>query len=226
MSEPQIVAAGHFLVGCVSIIAGFAAFAAPKGRPIHRAAGAVFTGSMLILCASGLWMSLARGILFTVFLSWMAAHAVISGWAAANGGAVARSITRLAAVSSFALVLSALVGGVVAGQAPGGTLNGLPPAVFFGLAGFALLLAALDLSFVCSKVVSNARRVGRHGGRMGLSMFLATGIFFFGNNHVLPEVMRTGPILSSPVLLVMALTFVHVARTLMARDRQAPEGRR
>lgn len=219
MSEPHLVAAAHLFVGCVSIIAGFVAFAAPKGRRIHRAAGVVFTGSMLILAASGLWMSLARGILFTVFLSWIAAYAVISGWAAANDGAVARSITRFASLSSFALVLSALVGGAVAGKAPGGALNGLPPAAFFGLAGFASLLAALDFAFSRAKVISNARRLSRHAGRMGLSMFVATGIFFFGNNHVLPEAMRTAPILSTPVLLVLALTLVHVIRTLMERGR-------
>lgn len=79
MSEPPLVAQAHFLVGCASIIAGFVAFAAPKGRRVHRAAGLIFLTSMLILCASGLWMSLVRQISFTVFLSWIAAHAVISG---------------------------------------------------------------------------------------------------------------------------------------------------
>ena len=222
MSEPYLVATGHFIVGCVSIIAAFAAFAAPKGGRIHRAAGAVFAGSMLILCASGLWMSLARGIPFTVFLSWIAAHAVISGWAAANDGMVARPITRFAALSSIALVLSALAGGVMAGQAPGGALNGLPPAAFFGLAGFALLLAGLDLTFSKAQPPTNAQRISRHAGRMGLSMFLATGIFFFGNNHVLPEAMRTVPILSAPVLLVLVLTMFHVLRTLLAKPRPVP----
>lgn len=226
MSEPHLVATGHFVVGCVSILAGFVAFAAPKGLRIHRAAGGVFVGSMLILCASGLWMSLARGIPFTVFLSWIAAHAVISGWAAANDGPVARPITRFAALSSIALILGALAGGVVAGQAPGGALNGLPPAAFFGLAGFALLLAGLDLTFSRAKVPTNARRVSRHAGRMGLSMFLATGIFFFGNNHVLPEAMRTVPILSAPVLSVLVLTVFHVLRTLLAAARSAPDGAR
>lgn len=162
MSEPHLVAQAHFLVGCASIIAGFVAFAAPKGRRVHRTAGLIFLGSMLILCASGLWMSLTRQIPFTVFLSWIAAHAVISGWAAANHGAVARSITRFAAFSSFAFVLSALVAGVMAGHATGGALNGLPPMAFFGLAGFALLLAVFDLAFSRATVISSARRFSRH----------------------------------------------------------------
>ena len=217
MSEPHLVAPAHFLVGCVSIIAGFVAFAAPKGRRVHRAAGLAFLGSMLILSASGLWMSLARQIPFTVFLSWISAHAVISGWSAANHGAVARSITRFAAVSSFALFLSAVVGGVMAGQAPGKALNGLPPMAFFGLAGFALFLAVFDLAFSQSRVISNARRLTRHAGRMGLSMLVATGIFFFGNNHVLPEAMRSTAILSTPVLLVVVLTVAHMVRALIAR---------
>jgi len=218
MSEPQLVAQAHFLVGCASVIAGFVAFAAPKGRRVHRAAGLIFLASMLILCASGLWMSLARQIPFTVFLSWIAAHAVISGWAAANPGAVARAIAGFAPLSSLALVLSTLGIGAMAGHAPGGTLNGLPPMAFFGLAGFALLLAIFDLAFCRATVISNARRRGRHAGRMGLSLFVATAIFFFGNNTVLPEAMRTPPVLLAPVLLVVALTIAHLVRTWMERD--------
>lgn len=107
----------------------------------------------------------------------------------------------------------------MAGRAPGGALNGLPPMAFFGLAGFALLLAIFDLAFSRATVISNARRRGRHAGRMGLSMFVATGIFFFGNNSVLPEAMRTPPVLLAPVLLVVALTMAYVARTFMARGR-------
>jgi uncharacterized membrane protein len=223
MSEPQLVGSAHFFVGCVSITAGFVAFAAPKGRPVHRAAGAAFTASMLILCASGLWMSLARDILFTVFLSWIAAYAVTSGWAAVNHGPIARWVTRLVAVSSVALVASALAGGVMAGQAPGESLNGLTPPAFYGVAGLAVAMAAFDLAFAHAKTVSNARRLARHAGRMGMSMFLATGIFFFGNNHVLPEALRTAPVLSAPVLLVMGLTIVHVIRARLATVHQ-PSG--
>lgn len=222
MTEPSAIAAGHLLVGCVCLIAGFLAFAAPKGRRVHRCAGVVFVAAMLLLCVSGLWMSLARGILFTVFLSWIAAHAVTSGWAAANHGPVARGITRLAALSSLTLVMSAVAGGILAGQAPEGALNGLPPGAFFGLGGFALLLAIFDLTFARAKAVSDARRLARHAGRMGLSMFVATGIFFFGNNHLLPEALRTVPILSAPVLLVLVLTAFHGVRVRMAKPVRVP----
>ncbi|MEO1136636.1 MAG: hypothetical protein AAFW68_08510 [Pseudomonadota bacterium] len=81
MSEPELLGGAHFWIGCVAIIAGFTAFAARKGTALHRAAGATFTITMVLLTASGLWLSIARDILFTVFLSAIAFHAVATGGA-------------------------------------------------------------------------------------------------------------------------------------------------
>ena len=187
MTEPELLGDLHFWIGCGAIIAGFAAFASRKGEGVHRKAGTLFVVSMGLLAISGLWLSLARDILFTVFLSAISFHALITGWAAArNRSVLCRWISRLAPIVSGLIVLLAFVGAVLCG---------------------------LDIFYVLMSAPALRVRLTRHLWRMGFSFFLATGIFFFGNNHVLPEVLRTPWFLALPVLAVVVWTAVHAVRT-------------
>ncbi|WP_157139090.1 hypothetical protein [Asticcacaulis biprosthecium] len=181
--------------------------AAPKGKTLHRAAGTCFFVTMILLCASGLWLSLARDILFTVYLSWLAFHAVVTGWAtAASRHSFARVITYLSPLSSLTMMAGAVIGAFRAASAPDGMLNGLPPGAFLAIAGIACLISGLDGLFIFRSFHHGARRTARHGWRMGFSMFLASGIFFFGNTRFLPEALHHPVFLATPVLLVVCLT--------------------
>lgn len=222
MTSASLIGTAHFAVGCAALIAGFMAFAARKGSPVHRGAGAIFLGSMLALTASGLWMSIAREILFTVFLSAIAFHAFVSGWAAAAAHRPAgRLVTRGAALFSGAIAAGAIYGGLRAAAAPGGVLNDLPPAAFYGLAAIASLIFFFDVLFAVAGTPSGQRRLTRHAWRMGFSFFLATGIFFFGNNHVLPEMVRHPAFLSAPVAVVLIWTVYYAFRTRLSGRRTA-----
>jgi len=219
MTEPAIVSAVHFVVGCTAVATGFGALALRKGATPHRATGAVFLIAMTLLTASGLWMSLSRGILFTVFLSGIAFHAFFTGWgAAALGRPIGRLVTRASPYVSGAIAIGALVGGAIAAHAPGGVLNDLPPAAFFVVAIVAVIICVSDIIFANAASPSEQRRVTRHAWRLGFSLFLATGIFFFGNNHVLPAELRTPPLLSAPVVAVVVWTFYHSLRARFARE--------
>lgn len=219
MTEPALVSMLHFVVGCAAVATGFAALALRKGATSHRATGAVFLIAMTLLTASGLWMSLSRGILFTVFLSGIAFHAFLTGWsAAALARPVGRLVTRAAPYLSGAIATGAVVGGAIAANAPGGLLNDLPPAAFFSLAAVAVIICAADIVFTNAASPSDQRRITRHAWRLGFSLFLATGIFFFGNNHVLPAELRTPLFLATPVVMVVVWTLYHSLRTRFARE--------
>ncbi|GJL97824.1 MAG: hypothetical protein DHS20C06_16410 [Hyphobacterium sp.] len=214
MTEPELLGTLHFWIGCGAIIAGFAAFAARKGKNLHRKAGTLFVVAMGLLAISGLWLSLAREILFTVFLSAISFHALITGWAAAKSRFVlCRWISRLAPLASGLIVLGAAAGGMIAGASPDGALDGLPPAAFYGLALVSAVLCGLDIHYALISAPALRARLTRHVWRMGFSFFLATGIFFFGNNHVLPEILRTPWFLALPVLAVVVWTVFHAVRT-------------
>lgn len=214
MTEPDMLGDLHFWIGCGAIIAGFAAFASRKGESLHRKAGTLFVVGMGLLALSGLWLSLAREILFTVFLSAISFHALITGWAAARHRSVlCRWISRLAPIASGLVVLGAVAGGLMAGASPDGALNGLPPAAFYFVAFVSALLCGLDVFYALMPAPTLRVRLTRHLWRMGFSFFLATGIFFFGNNHVLPEILRTPWFLALPVLAVIVWTAFHAVRT-------------
>jgi len=209
MGEPDSLGSIHFWIGCFALACGAAAFSARKGGRIHRSAGTGFLAAMILLGLSGLWLSLAREILFTVFLSLIALHAVITGWAAARPRAgLARAVTLGSGAASSLIALGAVTGGAITAGAPGGALNGLQPGAFHLLAAVSAVLSVFDWRYAFAPAPSRARRLTRHLGRMGFSLFLATGIFFFGNSHVLPEALRLPALLAAPVLAVVAATLL------------------
>lgn len=219
MTEPTLVSMLHFVVGCAAVASGFAALALRKGATSHRATGAVFLIAMTLLTASGLWMSLSRGILFTMFLSGIAFHTFFTGWgAAALARPVGRLVTRASPYLSGTITIGALLGGAIAAKAPRGVLNDLPSAAFVIVAIAALIICVSDIVFTNAASPSDQRRIARHAWRLGFSMFLATGIFFFGNNHVLPAALRTPLFLATPVVTVIVWTFYHLLRTRFARE--------
>lgn len=218
MSEPALLGDAHFWIGCISIIAGFTAFAARKGNAVHRAAGVIFIVAMVLLTASGLWLSIAREILFTVFLSAIAFHAVATGWAAAAlEKPFGRLTTKVSPALSGSIVLGAVYGDMRAAAAPSGMLNDLPPGAFYTVAGISFFIFVFDIVFVLAEDPAEQRRLTRHLWRMGFSFFLATGIFFFGNNHVLPEMLRMPVFLSAPVIAVVLWTLFYTFSTRFSK---------
>jgi uncharacterized membrane protein len=214
MGEPDSLGSIHFWIRCFALVCGVAAFSARKGGRVHRSAGAGFLAAMILLGLSGLWLSLAREILFTVFLSLIALHAVITGWAAARPrSGLARAVTLGSGTVSCLIALGAVTGGAIAAAAPGGALNGLQPGAFHTLAAVSAVLSVFDWRYAFAPAPSRPRRLTRHLGRMGFSLFLATGIFFFGNSHALPEALRQPALLTAPVLAVVAATLIHAALT-------------
>nr|WP_298930265.1 hypothetical protein [uncultured Erythrobacter sp.] len=214
MSEPAILGQLHFWIGCAAIVAGFAAFAARKGQTVHIVSGRVFVVTMALLALSGLWLSFARGILFTVFLSALAFHLIITAWAtAATHNSAAHLVTKFSFVGSGAIFLGSIAGAWITAHSVAGMLNGLTPEAFLIIAGVALIIAIYDFIFAYGSTPSERSRLGRHLWRMGFAFFLATGIFFFGNNHVLPEAFRTVAFLSAPVVAVVLWTAFFAVKT-------------
>jgi uncharacterized membrane protein len=222
ISNLPLVGQLHFLVGVIGLLAGVTPFLVRKGGTSHRLAGQVFVVCMLLLCASGLYMSLARSILFTAFLALLAGHAVTTGWMAA--ARITGRAERVAAGVISLVAMAAAGSGLVVASLPSGTLNDLPPVAFYSLGGVAFWIAGIDILALRRGAANDRQRLTRHIWRMGFALFIASFIFFFGNNSVLPPVLRSPLALLTPVLTVIGLTLYAGLRMRLGRRPAFPSG--
>ncbi len=209
MFELHIIGLMHFFSGSITLLLGLAAFISTKGSRFHQLSGRSFIFFMGFLVISGLWMSVAREILFTVYLSTLTAYSFLTGWAAASYNVFGKIITKSSPLISLIIMVSAFVGGLKAAATESGVLNDLPPGAFYTIAGISALAFLLDLKYVFLNAPLASARLTRHVWRMGFSMFLSTAIFFFGNNYILPDFLRTPFYLSIPVLFVVLITVAY-----------------
>ncbi len=222
--EPEFLGNAHFWVGCLSMAAGFIAFATRKGGQIHRKAGLVFVFTMTLLSLSGLWLSIARQILPTVFLSGVAFHLILTSWTSTLPKRSSFDfVTRFSGILSGLIVLGIAYCGVLALQAPDGQLIEIPAFAFFIVSGLVALIFISDVSFAKSENPSRKRRITRHLWRMGIAFFLSTGIFFGGNTHVLPEYLKHPVFLTTPVIAVLLWTLYYIVRVNFLDGRKPME---
>ncbi|WP_299951180.1 hypothetical protein [Hyphomonas sp. BRH_c22] len=223
MSDLPLIGLLHLLMGTLAVISGAGALAAAKGRRLHRMAGNLFFGAMLLLIASGLYFSVTRSILFTFFLSVMAFYLLSSGWATV--------MRREGKTERFELAncLFILIAGASAlGLGLTETIRGAPlqsdvsSAAFFILAALAVLFGAQDVAVIRRGGCTGKHRIARHLWRMCLSLFIAVTIFFLGNNDVLPEVLRTPFFLTSPIVAVLALMVFWLMRVTFTNWYRTP----
>ncbi len=160
MSEWPPIAFAHLLAGSLAVCAGSSAFILPKGARLHRFSGRLFAVSMLLLCASGIYLSLTRSIVFTLFLIILALHAVLSGWAAASRSQHwPRHTERAGLVLISGNALAAALGGYAAAVSAGGVINDLPAAAFWTIATISTVLAVIDLIWIRRQQRSPRQRI-------------------------------------------------------------------
>lgn len=188
----------HILTGSLALLAGATAMLAPKGRPVHRAAGKVFMGAMLAMAGSAV-IRAAQNLETEVLNFWMGlltVYLVVSGWRAARQrrhatATVDRVLPLMALVVACGLLVLGFRGGAFAGAA-----------IAFG--AVAALAAIADVRWLRRSTPVNAARLVRHLWRVGLAMFIAVGSLFLGQSQVFPYEIRSTGLLAVPSALVGA----------------------
>jgi uncharacterized membrane protein len=214
----------HIAGGAIGMITGVVALAARKGQRVHRAAGKVFVMAMFMAYAIGAAVApfLDTGQRPNFIAGIMALYLLISGTAAAR-----RPNAKAGAPEVIGLVvaLSITAAGVILMQmgaaSPSGTVDGSPPQAFllFTMAG--AFAAAGELNVLMRGQLSNAARIARHLWRMCLSLFIASGSFFLGQQQVFPEALQ-----GSALLSVLALAPLPVMLFWLGKVRFDDWGRR
>ena len=195
----------HIAAGSLSLVSGFIALYAAKGATLHRKAGMIFVGAMLIMCALGTWIAAARNVAAAMNVP----AGIVTAYLVATSVATVRP--RFAAsryIDVTAMLVALAVGSVCAVFAVqavqnGGTRNGMPAFPFFLFGIIALLGTAGDVRMLRHGLPRGAARIARHLWRMTFALFVATMSFFFGQAQVIPEPLRKPPLLALPVVAVL-----------------------
>ncbi|WP_295695203.1 DUF2306 domain-containing protein [uncultured Maricaulis sp.] len=224
----ELLSLFHILSGTICVGAGGVAFLAPKGKPVHRAAGTVFLVSMLATALSGAVIGILEPerLLITAFAGLLAAYLVLTGWRTARwrsnrpGGFEWNAMAAILACMAGLVTLA-----VLALQSESGRLLGFAAEDYLMLAMMSALGAVADLTLLMRGPVSRPHRIARHLWRMGLAYFIAVGSFFTGPGaRVFPEALRESGLLSAPEGITALMILVFLVRTLLKRSPRHPGG--
>lgn len=176
----------HIGAGTSALVSGFIAVFARKGGRVHRAAGNVFFGSMLVMAAFAAYLAVAiPDQIVNVFIATFTIYLVATAWIT-----VRRKEGTVGLSEKFALVVALIL------CAPFAILSfqlatGLPPLfksavpyegpVLIAIYSFTGVLAIAvigDATVVFGGGITGAPRIARHLWRMCLGLTLATGSAF------------------------------------------------
>jgi hypothetical protein len=210
----MILRYAHITAGTLTLLTGVAAMALPKGSSLHRKAGNVFFGSMLVLGIAGVVLSLLKDPnMGNIMGGTTAVYMVATAW-----GTVIRPPGRAGyeeiAIALLGLVVTAgaTTFGVLAMLASNGRFAGYPPLMYFIFAGVLALATALDCRMIARGGLTGTARTTRHLWRMSMAFFMATGSFFFGQPRFVPTFMRETGLYIAAGLLPLVLLFYFLAK--------------
>ena len=181
----------HIGAGTIGLLSGAAALFLRKGSGPHRAAGTIFTVSMLCMAASAAllayriqeWSNFLGGLttIYVVTTAWMTIRR--------REGESGRFevVAFLAAMAGSA---GNLAFGLAAANSETGLVDGFPPGHYYFFATLMAVFAAGDLRLILRGGIVGAQRVARHLWRMCYAVFVAAGSLFLGQMQVFPEFVR------------------------------------
>jgi len=174
----------HIGAGSIALVAGTLAAFARKGGRLHRGAGNVFFGSMLVMAAFACWLAVVMpGQIGNLFGAVFAAYLVTTGWLTVrrNAGVLPERIALVVALvllAPFAILLlqaathtAFLLKSAVAPEGPVLIATYCVTAV--------LAIAAIgDAKVAFAGGIAGAARIARHLWRMCLGLTIAVGSAF------------------------------------------------
>ena len=204
----------HISMGMLALVAGAAAITFPKGSRLHRHSGNVFFVSMLIMAATGTYISIfIVPVMGNVMGGSMAFYLTATGWATVwrKPGQAGRLEIGLALLG-LATAIAGITFGLQAAHSPSGMKDKYPALLYFIFGGAALLGTALDVRMLARGGFTGAARTTRHLCRMCFAMWMATASFFLGQAKLFPPGVRESGVLKIPVFLVIAALLYSLVR--------------
>ncbi|HKP76323.1 MAG TPA: hypothetical protein VJT67_12420 [Longimicrobiaceae bacterium] len=221
----------HISGGVLALPAGFTALFTRKGSPVHRYAGYVFVGAMLVMAAGAMAVGVEREKYGNLLVGPFVMYLVLTSLTTflPPSPAVTRLNTVLRRIA-LPLGVACVAGGVYRLTIATGSDGGVPArsiAVASFINATVLFLGWWgDLRVVRRGPPRGAARTRRHLWRMCYAMFVASGSFFLGQAKVIPEPLRIGPVLTTLAFLPLVAMVFFLWRHRDRRPRRAERAAR
>lgn len=203
----------HACFATIGLLSGSLAIVLRKGSGLHRAAGTIFFGSMLIMAASGVYMAALQGHTLNAMTSSLTAYLVTTGWLTGRRREATTSRVDIGALLFVGAVGATLIlHGFDAASGPTRAKDGYPAAMYFIFGAVALLFAMGDVRMLMRGGVSGARRIARHLLRMCVALFFAFMSLYPGQARLFPDWIRESNVMVAPPFLVLALMIFWLVR--------------
>lgn len=210
-----IFALAHIAAGTLAVLTGLIALFAQKGGKLHRRAGRVFVGTMILTAGGGALYAFDRPEALTAIIGFFTCYLVLSSlhtvWPRGRHARVLDYFTLLAA-----LLLAATFFGFGAKAPPIEPEFGITPAAFYVFGGLALMAAAGDLVNCIKRGLKGRWRIARHLWRMGFALHIAAGSLFDGpGTSIFPESLQGSRWLTVPVDAIALMVLMWFALVLL-----------
>ena len=212
----------HVAAGGLAIILGAVALLVKKGGTIHRRAGLLFVGAMLVMGTSASILAFRKSPADpNVLGGFMVAYFVVTALTTVRPVSPwTRRVNVAMLAIPFGLAFVDMVTGVMAFNTPHGFLNGVPFAMYFFLGTVMILAAVGDVRILRFGMPRGGPRLARHLWRMCFALFIAAGSFFSIRARVakiLPEPFTTAPMRVLPIVLLFGAMFYWLWRVRRRR---------
>jgi uncharacterized membrane protein len=211
----------HIATASIALLTGFVTLFVAKGGTLHRRAGVVFFGAMLVMAVCGILLAAVRGKAPAVNIpvALLTMYLVITGFTAVRSVEFGKrwlpqALLLLAAgigVTDFVFGFQAV--------AHGGQRQGIPAPAFLIFGTVALLASALDLRMIRAGGLRGAPRLARHLWRMSAALLVAT-LSFVSRPRIFPAPLRSPVILMLPLVGVLGAMIYWLWRVRAKRSRR------
>ena len=206
----QTLLLAHIASAVVGLLSGFLAVMLRKGSGLHRAAGAVFVGSMFLMTTSAAYLAaFHKPNALNLVAALLACYLVATGWSVLKRrDGIVRKFEGAALAFILTVAAFAMTSGLEAAGSPRGVKDGMPAAIYFVFGSVALLCGTNDIRAIRRGGLTGTRRIVRHLWRLCLALLIATLSFYPGQARNLPDWFRGNAMLFAPhIFLIGAMLF-------------------
>ena len=195
----------HITSGVIAMLSGLAAMMFQKGGPQHALSGKWFFVSMLVMASTATPLAVVRPERLSAAVSVLTLYLVVTSWSAATRRDGKAGWLEWAGVPVALGCMAANIWfGQVANANANSALDGQPATAYFVFSGLAGLAAALDISMILRRKLSQKQRTARHLWRMCTAYFLAATSLFLGQQDDVFPFMLGSPVLFIPSIATLA----------------------